>query len=147
MTSIKQKLLEDFGTADNKELESAIDLILDKITSLGFVIVPVSQMIATDVADFEAVVLQWITLSADKLISEVSVVFSVMQIVQDLQQKGWSLIPPMGVSTYDIETTIRQHVNISIDKTDNLIDAADVPAEAIIQNLRQKGWFLLPPRS
>jgi len=149
--TVRQRLLDSFDdrpNVDQKALAESIDLILYKIHEAGFVIVPVSQMIATDVADFEATIRQWVTPSVDKLEEAVQVFLPIDVVVQDLKQRGWHIIPPTGTLTYsDIETSIKQHVNLTIGKTEDHVNIDAIPAEAIIQTLRQKGWFILPPRS
>jgi len=149
--TIRQQLLDAFGEkteADQKALAEAIDLLLSKLKEIGCVVVPVSEMIATDVADFEATIKQWVTPTVEHLEEAVDIYVPIEAIVQDLKQKGWHFIPPAGVLTYaDVETVIKHRLRVSIGKTDNLVSVDDVPAEAIIQTLRQKGWFLLPPKS
>lgn len=85
----------DQKAGDQQALVDAIDLFLLKVAEAGFVIVPVSSMIATDVNNFEMVIRQWVVPSIEKVGEEdVEIDIPVEAIIQDLRQKGWFILPP-----------------------------------------------------
>lgn len=100
MTDVVAAIMATFDVADDEQkrtaLEQSVMIVVAHIKDAGMVVVPVTPLLASDLADFEAVVLANLTPVDDATkASELDAAdVNGESVIHALRSKGWLILPP-----------------------------------------------------